>query len=180
MKFSLALILVAAPAVWAADLTPMNVKTGQWETTMTMQMSGMPMQAHQMPAIPPEALAKMPPEQRAKMEAMMSGMGGGAPKPIVEKSCIKKEDLTKMPMADRDKSCKSNVISTSLMKQVIEVACDHNGVKTVSTMTVEATSSDAIKFNMVSKSTGGEQNVNMSMNMSGTSKYLGPVCAETK
>ena len=57
----------------AADkLTPLNVKEGLWEITVTHSMTGMP----NMPAIPPDALAKLPPEQRARMEAMMKGGSG--------------------------------------------------------------------------------------------------------
>ena len=42
-----------------------------------------------MPAIPPDVHAKLPPEQRARMEAMMKGG------PIVQKECITKEKLEK-------------------------------------------------------------------------------------
>ena len=69
--------------MWAADLQALDVKTGQWETTTSGQMTGMP-------AIPPEVLAKLTPEQRAKME---SAMGARGAKPIVSTYCLTKDKL---------------------------------------------------------------------------------------
>ena len=70
MKLFCAFALVASTAVWAADPTPLDLKPGEWEYTVTMQMTGMPQaSAPQMPQIPPETLAKLPPDQRAKIEA---------------------------------------------------------------------------------------------------------------
>jgi hypothetical protein len=58
----LGIVLLLSLTVMAADkIQPLNVKLGLWETTHTTTTSG------QMP-IPPEMLAKLTPEQRAKME----------------------------------------------------------------------------------------------------------------
>src|SRR5271167_782538 len=62
--------LVFAPTLWAADnISPLNAKEGLWEVTVTHSMSGMPAP----PNIPPDALAKLPPDQRARIEGMMKG-----------------------------------------------------------------------------------------------------------
>ena len=54
------LIALCSSSVFAADtIVPPNIKTGLWEITETHTMTGMP----SMPAIPPEALANMSPEQ---------------------------------------------------------------------------------------------------------------------
>ncbi|HTE88846.1 MAG TPA: hypothetical protein VK639_07845 [Terriglobales bacterium] len=59
------LVMLSSVTVWAADkLQPLNVKTGLWETTTTRITSG------EIP-IPAEMLARLTPEQRAKMEARM-------------------------------------------------------------------------------------------------------------
>ena len=177
MKISLTLILFATPAVWAADPVPMNVKPGQWEATVTMQFSGMP-QGKQMPQIPPEQLAKLPPEQRAKIEAMIAQMGG-APRTTTSKSCIKKEDLTRLPL-NNDQNCKNTLVSSSSTKQVIQVDCERNGAKQTGTMTVEALSSESVKFTLAAAAADNSKGMNMSMNMSGTSKWLGPTCSDAK
>ncbi|MGA2360569.1 MAG: hypothetical protein ABSF66_16325 [Terriglobales bacterium] len=89
-KFLLALVVFSSLTLWAADnITPLNVKEGLWEMTVTHSMSGMPA----MPDIPPDVLAKMPPEQRARMEAMMKG----GPSTDVRKECITKEKIEKQP-----------------------------------------------------------------------------------
>ena len=53
-----ALVLIALPL--AGQAATLDIETGAWEVTTTTAMSGMPM--------PKEALAKMPPEQRAMVE----------------------------------------------------------------------------------------------------------------
>ncbi len=77
------LTIVLGSTLWAADFRALDVKTGQWETTVSGQTSGMP-------AIPPEALSRLTPEQRAKVEAAMGARGA---KPIVSTSCMTKEKL---------------------------------------------------------------------------------------
>lgn len=176
MKLSLTLILIATPAVWAADPVPMNVKPGQWEATVTSQMTGLPQ--GRMPQIPPEQLAKLPPEQRAKIEAMMAQMGG-APRTITSKSCVKKEDFTKLPL-NSDQNCKTTLVSSSSTKQVIQMDCDRNGAKQTGTMTVEALSPESVKFTVVGAAAEGSKGMNMNVNISGTSKWIGPTCSEAK
>ncbi|MGC9948935.1 MAG: hypothetical protein ABSF64_21410 [Bryobacteraceae bacterium] len=97
MRLSFALPLLAATVAWAAEPTPLDLKTGEWEYTVTMQMSGKPQPAAQMPQIPADQLAKLPPEQRAKIEAALKQAGNIASgKPTTSKNCIKKEDLLKL------------------------------------------------------------------------------------
>src|ERR1700691_1334504 len=143
MKLSLAMVLLAVSAAWAADLVPMDVKPGQWEATVTVQMPGMP-QAQQMPQIPPEQLAKLPPDQRAKVEAALKQAGGG-PSTTTSKNCVKKEDLTKLPL-NTDQTCKTTVTTSSSNKQEIHMDCDRNGNKQTATMVIERVSSESLKF----------------------------------
>src|SRR5579863_8764845 len=99
-KLLFALAVFGGAVAWAADSVPLDVKTGEWEYTVTTQMTGLPQSAqHQMPSIPPEQLAKMPLEQRARVEAALKqagAMASGKPTTTTSKSCIRKEDLAKM------------------------------------------------------------------------------------
>jgi len=52
--------------------SPLNVKPGEWESTISNDTRG------QLP-VPQEMIDKMSPEQRAKMEAMMKARGLGGP-----------------------------------------------------------------------------------------------------
>ncbi len=175
MKFSFAIALLAASAAWAADPVPLDVKPGQWEATVTSQFSGMP-QGRQIPQIPPDQLAKLPPEQRAKIEAALK-QAGGAPRTSTSKSCVKKEDLTKMPL-NSDQSCKTTLVSSSSTKQEIHMECDRNGSKQTGTVTIEALNSESIKFTI--QAGAGTNGKNMTMNITGTSKWLGPACEDSK
>jgi hypothetical protein len=175
MKLSLAIVLLGASAAWAADPVRMDVKPGQWEATVTTQFAGMP-QAQQVPQIPPEQLAKLPPEQRARIEAALKQAGGG-PRTSTSKTCVKKEDLAKLPM-NNDPSCKTTLVSSSSTRQEMQMDCDRNGHKQTGTMTIEALNSESIKFAIHAAVDNNGKNVNL--DVTGTSKWLGPACSDSK
>lgn len=171
MKHLIGLTLLLSTSAWAADLWPMDVKTGQWETTVTGQMTGMP-------AIPPEALAQMTPEQRAKFE---SAMGARGAKPIVSTSCKTKEKLAQAWDTGQTamKSCTVTVTSSSSSKQEAHLECNRDGAKSSGTVKVEAVDSEHIRgsFQMTAASDGNHA---MNLNYTFTSKWLGAACTETK
>lgn len=180
MKLSLALALLASTAVWAADPVLMDIKTGEWEYTVTTQMAGMqmPQTAKQMPQLTPEQLAQIPAAQRAQVEAMMKqGANPGAPRTSTSKNCVKKEDLAKLNPRD-DKSCKMTLISSSRNKQEIKTDCDSKGGKQTGTMVIEALSTDSTKFNLQIAANQNGQSMNMTIN--GTGKFLSATCTDTK
>src|SRR5258708_40299104 len=88
----ISIALLAPLTTWAAeDIKPFDRKPGLWETTSTTEMSGMPGMPAGMPQIPPEQLAKMTPQQRAQVEAMLKsrmGAAGGAPQSNTSKVCL--------------------------------------------------------------------------------------------
>ncbi|HET9785271.1 MAG TPA: DUF3617 family protein [Terriglobales bacterium] len=94
LKFSV--LATALPLACALGLTqsasapvvPMNVKTGLWENHSTLTVSGGL-------GLPPEVLAKMTPEQRARYTAALGA--GQRTHDNVEKGCLTKEDLTQDP-----------------------------------------------------------------------------------
>src|SRR5690606_15733626 len=68
-----AALTISLPLLAAERLA---VKTGLWENTSTLQISGM--------VVPQEQLQAMPPEQRAQVEQMMKQLGVGAPRVITD------------------------------------------------------------------------------------------------
>jgi hypothetical protein len=182
-KLSFAFALLPTTVVWAADPTPLDLKTGEWEYTVTMQMTGMPQPSTaQVPQIPAEQLAKLPPEQRAKIEAALKqagNMASGKPSTTTSSNCVKKEDLVRLnPLSNADKSCKMTVISSSPNKLEAKVDCDSAGNKSTSTMTIQASSSESSKFHVVS--TGTAEGRPMNMTIDGTGKWLSASCTDTK
>jgi len=170
MKLQFAACFLAVSAMRAADPVPMDVKPGQWEATVTSHINGLSMG---MPQLPPEQLAKLPPEQRARIEAMLKGSAHTS----TSKSCVKKEDLGKMNF-NKDQSCKTTLVSSSGSKQEIHMECDHQGDKQTGTITIQALNSESIKFNIQTSGTSNGKSV--SMTIDGTSKWLGPVCEDSK
>ena len=111
--------------VHAADYTKPNIKPGLWEVTVTPKMSG------EMP-IPDDQLAKMTPDQRAKVDAMVKGAGS---KPHVYKDCMTPEKIAKGFQMERgadEQSCKRNIISSTASELTLHDECDHTNRKTVS------------------------------------------------
>jgi hypothetical protein len=97
--------LSATVAVRAADVVKPDIKPGLWEVSDNPQITG------KMP-IPDEELAKLTPEQRARMEAAMKNAAG---KTHVYKECMTPEKIARFDMNPHgdDSSCKRKVISST-------------------------------------------------------------------
>ena len=173
IRFLLSFALVAGCAVWGFEsYTPLDVKTGQWETTTTIQTDGVP-------PIPPEALERLTPDQRAKLEAAMKGRGMQGPRTSTHQNCVKKEDLENPLMFNNDqKACKTTIVSSSRAKAEMKIGCAQPPMKGNGNITVEALSSESVRI--TSQITASDGTHTMNMNMSGTSKWVGPVCTESK
>jgi len=178
-KLLLCLIIFSSLTFWAADkITPLNIKEGLWEMTVTHSMTGMP-------AIPPDTLAKMPPEQRARVEAAMKQSGMGGPTADVHKECVTREKLDKQLAfdenrkdkdRDQDKDCARTIVSATGSKLEIKFHCEQSS--TDGTLLLEAASSDSVKGSMHSVTNSRGRNMNMDFTFS--SRYLGPVCGDVK
>jgi hypothetical protein len=171
-SFFPAMIVFSSLALWGADnITPLNVKEGLWEMTVTHSMSGMPA----MPDIPPDVLAKMPPEQRARMEAMMKG----GPSTDVRKECITKEKIEKNSAFSNNRGdCTRTVVNSTGSKLELKIHCEEKQTSTDGTLVLEAVGSDHVKGTMQSATNANGHTMNMNFTFS--SKYLGPACGDVK
>jgi hypothetical protein len=160
----------ACSAVWAADYKPLDVKNGQWESTLSGQTSGTP-------PIPDEVLSRLTPEQRAKMEAAMQARGAHGSK-TVNKGCLTKDQLDKpFDLGDENtKSCTRTLITSSGSRQEFRLDCNRQGMKTTGTIKLEAVNSENVKGSMVMTMTNGEHTMNM--NYTFAAKWIGPACIE--
>lgn len=110
-----ALLLTALPLTASADT--FNIRTGAWEVTTSTAMAGMMM--------PADALANMPPAQRAKIEAMM-GARAGKQNAHTMRSCVTPEDLARGQLMDKDKArknCTRKVIAQTARHFEFEETC---------------------------------------------------------
>ena len=166
------LIVSCSLTLWAADnITPLNVKEGLWEVTVTHSMSGMPT----VPNIPPDVLAKMPPDQRARMEAMLKG----SPTTDVRKDCVTREKLDKHSAFSANRGdCTRTVVTSTSGKLEVKFHCEEKQATTDGTVLVEALGSDNVKGTMHSVTNTNGHTMNMDFTFS--SKYLGPACGDVK
>ena len=178
-KFLLSLIIFSSLTFWAADkLTPLNIKEGLWEMTVTHSMTGMP-------AIPADTLAKMSPEQRARVEAAMKQSGMSGPTADVHKECVTREKLDKQLAfdenrkdkdRDQDKDCTRTVVNATGSKLEIKFHCEQSS--TDGTLLLEAVASDSVKGSMHSVTNSHGRTMNMDFTFS--SRYLGAACGDVK
>jgi len=170
----IAVLFVGCCGLWAGDaFKPLDVKLGLWETTTTFQSTGMPQMN-----IPPDALARMTPDQRAKVEEMMKGSGNSRTTTV--KSCMTPEKMKRSEMFGADKKdCTRTVVSSSGNKIEVRMECVmDNGAKMNGIVRVERINSDSAKGSMQMTSTRGDHTMNM--NSTFTSKWLGPDCGDVK
>jgi len=166
--------LVVTGWVQAAEFTKPNIRPGLWEVATNPHISG------EMP-IPEDQLAKMTPEQRARLEAAMkSHMGNGA-KPRVYKECMTPEKIARGFEIDRrgdDSSCKRNVVSSSANELTLHDECNKPERKTVTDVHFEVKGGTQMsgKINVGMTSSGKTMTVNSTVQ----GKWLSASCGTVK
>lgn len=171
MKNILIGVMLFSSAAWAqGKFQPLNVKTGLWESTTTSTTSG------QMP-IPAELLAKLSPEQRAKVEARMQANSAPKTRTFTTKGCETKEKLAEQPFNDQ-KECKQTVLTSTGSRAEIKVSCEIGDVRSTGTMNIEALSPEAVKGSGQMTSDGGGHTMKINTNFS--AKWLGASCGDVK
>jgi hypothetical protein len=178
----LAIVMLCPVGVWAQEIKPLDIKPGLWENTTTHQMSGVAMP--NMPHVTPEQLAKLPPAQRAQVEAMMKG-SGGSPQTDTTKVCITREQLSKPIFDAGDKGCSYNLTSSSSSSQVIHVECTRGNTKTAGDLTFKRSDSEHLTGDMLMKTTGdsstaGSVGQNMTIKLTFANKFLSSDCGNVK
>jgi len=165
------LTLLSAISIWAADkIQPLNVKAGLWESTTTVTTSG------EMP-IPAGMLARLSPDQRAKLEARMKANSAGHSKTTTHKSCETTEKLKESPF-NNEKQCSETVLTSTSNRTEVKVTCDYGEVKGTGTIKIEALTPESVKGSGEITATGGGRTMNSSTSFS--SKWLGASCGNVE
>jgi len=181
LNFVVACILLAPIGLMAADKSTMiNVKEGLWETTLNL--SGMP----GMPSIPDDVLAKMTPEQRAQIEAMMKQRGiSSNGHTTVVKSCITKDKIEKGMAFSNEKreNCTHTIVNSTATHIEMKFHCETNkdsaNKATVdSTTLIDLLGPDSTKGTTHAVTTSNGRTT--ASDMTFTSKYLGADCGDIK
>ena len=173
------MILWALSAVAQDKTVRLNVKEGLWETTVTHKTSGMP-------GMPADALANLPPEQRARVEEMMKQRGVTSNgNTTVAKNCVTKEKIEKgMAFANENRgNCTHTVVSSSSSGFEAKFHCeeskkDGKNVTIDGTTTVEVVGDGSTKGS--TQATTKSDGRMMTMDFTFASKYLGSACGDVK
>jgi len=156
-------------AGWAVDPVPMDVKLGLWETTMTNMTDMAAM-------VPPEVLARLTPEQRAKMEATMGGRAGA--RTTTTKHCVTKETINEV-LASADTNarltCTRTFVTSTPTKQVIHMECTSGPIRSTGDVQVEVIDRENTKGSMVMASGGGRGG---NIRMEWTTKWIAADCGD--
>jgi hypothetical protein len=164
-RMLLVLTFAAGFAAWAADYHPLDIKPGQWETTITTDMNGPP-------PVPPEVLARLTPEQRAKIEERTKSLSG---RTTTHKGCLTKEKLDKPQLfGNEQKSCTYNIKTSTSNAQEIQVECANEKMKSNGTVRIQALDSENVKASVHMTMTFGDKT--SEINSSWTSKWVGETC----
>lgn len=163
---------IASIALAQAADPAFDVKPGLWEITSTGTATGVP-------PIPPEALSKLSPEQRAKMEAAMQAAMASSSHPRTSKSCITQRQLEKAPtFADtHDKNCKQTIVSRTATRIETRVECTGEQ-KMSGTFRFQALSRETVRGEVTMAVSGGGNAMNSNHTLEG--RWLGEDCGSVK
>jgi hypothetical protein len=169
-KLTLAITLLLPLACFAADdFTPLDVKPGLWETTVSTQAKGIP------PA-PPDVMARLTPEQRAQAEAAAKARGGVGQQTRLIKACLTADDLKK-PFTlndDAHAACQRTVISSSAKNEDVHFECIKGQVRSIGDIHVEAVSPESTKGSSQYKSGDGTRATDAKVTFTG--RWIGADC----
>ena len=171
---TLATALLLPFACLAGDgVKPLDVKAALWETSITSQVSGAP-------PIPAEVLARLTPDQRARMEAARKAREARGPETRVSKSCLTSDDLKKPFALDDDAhaTCKRTVIGSSSTKEEVHFECADGPMKSAGDIRVEAVSPESIKGTSQARSGDGTRTMSFKVTFAG--RWLGADCGPFK
>jgi hypothetical protein len=176
MRIGTVLGIMTLTAIGAGYLSAqgLGVKTGEWETTTNM--SGLGGGTAAVPQLPPGALDRLPPEQRARIEAQLKAAGGGA-RSNSTKHCITQDDVSKgFHPSNVPASCSYTLQVSTPTQQKMAVTCDNDKAKSTGTIQVDVVDPQTLKgsIQMATAANGQTMNTNITF----TSKWLGPACTE--
>ena len=175
MKIAIAVGLVALSCAccWAADsLTPMDVKPGLWQAAV--ETPGLAVPAN-LPGIPPEALARMTPQQREQIESALKGRGGASA--MTTRFCMSPDQVKQSrPVAPVDSSCEYKVVSSSAAKQQLHLDCKKDAEARTGDVTMERVDSEHINMTTTVQTSAAGQPMTVKTSL----KWLAADCGAVK
>jgi hypothetical protein len=170
MRRLFVLLALGAISAWAAAQSQsLNVKTGQWQTTLIINSGGTL-------AMPEDSMAKLTPEQRARVEAAMKQMS--KPKTITRtnQDCLTQDELNRgTPFKPDDKRCTQKVLSSTSSSLSVEQDCSEDSITTRTVMSLEARNPELV--NGTGTTTVHSEGHTYTSKVNFTSKWLSGLCS---
>ncbi len=168
---------IALLGMSAAHAQAQKVRPGLWENSVTMKSTGG--QAEAAMAQMRDQLARMPPEQRAQVEAMMArqGVAAGA-KPNSVRTCISPEMASRDEFNPGDGRCKSTGHSRSGNIVRFKFVCSGEGSTGEGEGEFTLVSATETKGKMFVNTT--RQGQSLRMEMESNSRWVGESCGDVK
>ena len=170
---TLGIVLLMSGSAGAASAAPPNAKPGLWESTVTRQMEG--------PPVPPMAdSGKLTPEQRARVEQMMSLRGTTAPTTSVVRYCITPEAAQRWESFAQgnvgDAKCERTVQDESAGALKMSIVCAGGQQQGTLAFTVADANRIQGTISWVRRETGGERKTTVQVD----SRWLSADCGAVK
>ena len=170
-KFLLGLAFFAVTPAWAADaMQPLDIKPGLWEITLTVRTSGPP-------PLPPELLAGLSPEERARIETKAKERAAAGPRTTVKRSCLDDQERQQpfiLTFGGEDQGCRQTIVNASRNRQEVRVECGRGLSKGGGTYRIEAIDPENVKVSSDWSATDGSRA--MKTSSTATLKWLGEIC----
>jgi hypothetical protein len=152
-------------------IQPLNVKPGLWETTSTFKSSGAP-------PVPPETLARLTPQQRARLEQRMNANSAGNTNTETNKHCVTKDDVEKADFGQGKGECTYTVQTSTSTRVAGKYSCNVEGMAVNGTVDIAAPDSEHITGSTKGSLSGGSRTMNVESTF--TSKFLSDRCENAK
>ncbi|MGA8706617.1 MAG: DUF3617 domain-containing protein [Steroidobacteraceae bacterium] len=165
----LALSLIAT----AAEPVKLNVKPGLWEIASQNQISGAP-------PISEDQLARLTPDQRARMEAAMQSSMADAAKPHLAKHCLTPEKIARGLDVDHhdDSHCQRKITNNSGNELALTESCQEDSGSMVLNESFQLAGPEAVSGTVhVVRSSGGKT---MTIDSTIHGQWLGASCGDIK
>ena len=165
-------VMPRVAVVWAAgEFEALDIKPGLWQITLVVRTSGLP-------PMPPDVLAKLSPEERARIETKAKEREAEGPRITVKKSCLDEKELQQplmLTFGGESQGCQQTVVNASRTRQEIRVDCGKGAPHGGGTVRIEAADPENVKVSSSWSATDGART--MTMSSTATLKWLAEVCA---
>lgn len=146
----------------------LDIKPGLWEISWKDNLKGNP--------IPDSELAKMPPEQRAKMAEIFKKRQAMSQKTHTTKSCLTKDNIDNALSDHEGKDhCTNTIVSDTSTKSEFKFQCTGKESRS-GVMKIEALSRESIRHTVNMKMNSGKS----TFDMESTGKWISTQCGDVK